>query len=158
MQKINEQNNQSNFMPSGTLHIESKVYQFRTAGEIDIHDLTYDLERFVKETEITDGTVTIFCTGSTGAIACTEFETGLILDNKKMISDLIPKGMGYNHDRIDNNAHSHLRSTLLGSEITIPIIKKELVLGTWQQVVFFELDVHKRSRNVVFQVMGIKAK
>ncbi len=131
------------------------IYSFNTDGEIDIIDLTEEIITFVRKTGILEGRVTIFCIGSTGAIACTEFENGLISDNKEILQKLIPKAAGYIHDRIDNNAHSHLRSTLLGSEITIPVIDGELVLGTWQQIVFFELDVHKRSRRVVFQILGV---
>ncbi len=147
---------QNKLMPEGMLNIKSEIFQFRTNGEIDIIDLTPALRQFIDNSGITEGRVTVFCTGSTGAIACTEYESGLLQDNKKILKNLIPRGSGYKHDEIDNNAHSHLRSTLLGSEITIPVINGRLVLGTWQQVVFFELDVRKRNRQVVFQIMGIK--
>lgn len=142
---------------TGPLTVISEIHKFHTKGEIDIIDLTYPIKEFVNYSRIAEGRLTVFCIGSTGAIVATEFEQGLIQDNMDIINQLIPKGAGYDHDRIDNNAHSHLRSTLFGSEMTIPIVNKELTLGTWQQVVFLELDVHPRNRQVVFQIMGISA-
>ncbi len=140
---------------TGSITIISEIYNFQTKGEIDIIDLSYPILEFVKKSNISNGKITVFSIGSTGSIVATEFEHGLIRDQKNIIKLLIPEGAGYNHDRIDNNAHSHLRSTLFGSEMSIPIIDHELMLGTWQQVVFLELDVHPRNRRVVFQIMGI---
>ena len=140
---------------TGPLTIMSEIHKFHTKGEIDIIDLTYPITEFVTNSKINEGRLTVFCIGSTGAIVATEYEGGLIQDNKKIIKQLIPQRAEYDHDSIDNNAHSHLRSTLFGSEMTIPVINNELTLGTWQQVVFLELDVHHRNRQVVFQIMGI---
>ncbi len=142
---------------TGSTTIASEIYNFQTKGEVDIIDLSNPIKKFVTSSNISNGTLTIFCIGSTGSIVATEFEHGLIKDQKDIIKQLIPKGAGYHHDRIENNAHSHLRSTLFGSDMTIPIIENELMLGTWQQVVFLELDVHPRNRRVVFQIMGISA-
>jgi secondary thiamine-phosphate synthase enzyme len=143
-------------MVKGELEVITKIHEFQTKGEIDIIDLTPDIRKFVHETGIREGRITVFVNGSTGAITTTEYEPRLTKDNKNMISNLIPKGIGYFHDQIDSNAHSHLRATLLGSETTIPISKSSVLLGTWQQVVFFELDVRKRRRTVVFQIIGVQ--
>ncbi|MCY3412293.1 MAG: YjbQ family protein [Candidatus Heimdallarchaeota archaeon] len=137
--------------------IVSKIHEFRTRGEIDIIDLSQEVRSFVRDSSIKEGKITIFCIGSTGSIASVEYEYGLLEDYRMLLQKLIPRDDGYHHDRIDNNAHSHLRSTLLGSEITIPIVNAQLVLGTWQQVVFVEFDVHQRSRKVVFQALGIQS-
>lgn len=142
-------------MVVGQLQIETKVHNLRTGGEIELIDLTNEIEDFISETKIKEGRITIFIPGSTASIIATEFERGLIEDTKKFIDEIIPRGIGYYHDRIDSNAHSHLRTTLFGSEMTIPITQGRPTLGTWQQIVFVELDVRSRSRRVVFQIMGI---
>ncbi|MHA2091237.1 MAG: secondary thiamine-phosphate synthase enzyme YjbQ [Candidatus Kariarchaeaceae archaeon] len=142
-------------MVVGQLQVETTEYQFKTDGEIEIIDLTDNLNDFVKTSGIQEGRVNVFVPGSTGAIVAVEYERGLLQDVKEIIPLLIPKGKGYQHDRIDSNAHSHLRATLYGPEMTIPVTKGTTILGTWQQVVFLELDVRPRHRRVVFQIMGV---
>lgn len=138
------------------MNVESKIIQIQTQGENDIIDITQLVTDFVISSSITDGLINISVPGSTGAIITTEFESGLIEDNKKMINDLIPKGIGYKHDRIDNNAHSHLRASILGAEKTFSVINSEIMIGIWQQIVFFECDVHPRTRKVVLQFVGVQ--
>ena len=144
-------------MVVGQLQIETEEFEFNTDGEIELFDLTDNINQFVRDTGIQEGRVTIFVPGSTGAIVAVEYERGLIQDVKDIIPLLIPKGKGYLHDRIDSNAHSHLRATLYGPEMTVPVSKGRMTLGTWQQVVFLELDVRSRHRRVIFQIMGVAA-
>ncbi|MHA2032123.1 MAG: secondary thiamine-phosphate synthase enzyme YjbQ [Candidatus Kariarchaeaceae archaeon] len=138
------------------MNVDNKILQIRTNGENDIIDLTNQIEDFVTSSPITDGVVNISVPGSTGAIITTEYERGLIEDNKTMINDLIPKGIGYKHDLIDNNAHSHLRASILGAEKTLTVIKNEIMIGTWQQIVFFECDIHPRNRKIILQLVGVE--
>ncbi|MFV2014842.1 MAG: secondary thiamine-phosphate synthase enzyme YjbQ [Candidatus Heimdallarchaeota archaeon] len=138
------------------MNVNTKIIQIQTKGENDIIDLTHQIEDFISSSPITDGLINISVPGSTGAIITTEYERGLIEDNKLMINNLIPKGIGYKHDIIDSNAHSHLRASVLGAEKTFSIIGNEIMLGTWQQIVFFECDVHPRSRKIIFQLVGVK--
>lgn len=138
------------------MHVENTTLEIQTNGENDIIDLTSQIERFVKSSRISNGLLNVSVPGSTGAIITTEFERGLIEDNKKMINELIPKGAGYKHDMIDNNAHSHLRASILGSEKTFSVINKDIMIGIWQQIVFFECDVHPRSRKVILQLVGVQ--
>lgn len=143
-------------MVKGQIEIITKIHEFSTAGEIDIIDLTPSITRFVTDSGISEGKITVFVNGSTGAVSTTEYEPRLTEDNKRMMNEIVPKGQGYRHDEIDSNAHSHMRATLLGSDVSIPISKSKLLLGTWQQVVFFELDVRRRRRTVVFQIIGMQ--
>ncbi len=85
-----------------------------------------------------------------------EYESGAVADFKRLIKELAPKGANWLHDRIDNNAHSHLRAALIGPSLTIPIKNGELVLGTWQQPVFLELDIHPRRRRLQVTILGEK--
>jgi secondary thiamine-phosphate synthase enzyme len=85
-----------------------------------------------------------------------EFEPHIVKDTISFIEKLVPKGIGYNHDFQDDNAHSHLRASLLSPELTVPIIDGKVVLGTWQQIVFLELDTRGRERKLVISIVGDK--
>jgi secondary thiamine-phosphate synthase enzyme len=69
---------------------------------------------------------------------------------------LAPRGIGYEHERRwhDGNGHSHVRASIMGPSLTVPFNDGRLMLGTWQQIVFVELDVHHRSRDLVVQIIG----
>jgi len=134
--------------------IHVRELRFQTRGEIDLVDITAEVEGVVEESGIQNGHVLVFVPGATGAIVTIEHESGLLEDFKRALKELIPKGAGYLHDRIDNNAHSHLRATLLGASECFPVIDGRLVRGTWQQIFFVELDVRPRHRRVIVQVVG----
>ncbi|WP_456421868.1 secondary thiamine-phosphate synthase enzyme YjbQ [Thermococcus sp.] len=134
--------------------IHTEELRFSTKGEIDLVDITAEVERVVEDSEIKNGIALVFVPGATGAIVTIEHESGLLEDFKRALKELIPKGKGYLHDRIDDNAHSHLRATLLGSSECFPVVNGRLVRGTWQQIFFVELDVRPRHRRVIVQVVG----
>ncbi|ASA78179.1 secondary thiamine-phosphate synthase enzyme YjbQ [Thermococcus sp. 5-4] len=136
------------------MKVVTKELRFSTKGEIDLVDITREVERIVEESGIENGQVLVFVPGATGAIVTIEHESGLLEDFKRALRELIPKGKGYLHDRIDDNAHSHLRATLLGASECFPVLNGRLVRGTWQQIFFVELDVIPRHRRVIVQVMG----
>ncbi|WP_297504849.1 secondary thiamine-phosphate synthase enzyme YjbQ [Thermococcus sp.] len=136
------------------MKVHTEELRFSTGGEIDLVDITHEVERAVRESGIENGQVLVFVPGATGAIVTIEHESGLLEDFKRALRELIPKGRGYLHDRIDDNAHSHLRATLLGASECFPVVNGKLVRGTWQQIFFVELDVRPRHRRVVVQVMG----
>ena len=54
----------------------------------------------------------------------------------------------------DGNGHSHVRASLLGPSLSIPFTNKKLILGTWQQIIFIELDVKPRNRELIIQILG----
>ncbi|MDI3475839.1 MAG: hypothetical protein PWQ79_1178 [Thermococcaceae archaeon] len=136
------------------MKVHTEELRFSTKGEIDLVDITSEVERVVEESGIGNGQVLVFVPGATGAIITIEHESGLLEDFKRALKELIPKGAGYLHDRIDDNAHSHLRASLLGASECFPVVDGRLVRGTWQQIFFVELDVRPRYRRVVVQVMG----
>ncbi|MDO5850290.1 MAG: secondary thiamine-phosphate synthase enzyme YjbQ, partial [Methanobacteriaceae archaeon] len=103
---------------------------------------------------IANGIVNIFSKHSTTGIVINENESGLLSDFKKSLEDLIPSSNNYKHDRIDNNASSHLHAFLLGSSQTIPIIDGKLNLGTWQSVFFVELDGPRVNRTITLTFIG----
>lgn len=138
------------------MKVLSDTIQLHSEGEDDIIDMTMQLSNKVEESKIKNGTVTIFVSGSTAAVTTIEYEPGLVHDFPEMLSRIVPKDIEYEHDNTwhDGNGHSHVRSSLIGPSLTIPIIGGKLTLGTWQQVVLLEMDIRSRNRTVILQIMG----
>lgn len=107
---------------------------------VELIDITDNVIEEVNKNSIRNGICVISTPHTTTAIIINENEPGLLSDMFNLLNKLVPPGAGYNHDRIDNNADSHLRAMLLGSSETIPIVNGKLVLGTWQRIFFVELD------------------
>ena len=138
------------------MKVLSDTIQLHSEGEGDIIDMTTQLSSIVKESKIKNGTVTIFVSGSTAAVTTIEYEPGLVHDFPEMLSRIVPRDIDYEHDNTwhDGNGHSHVRSSLIGPSITIPIVQGKLTLGTWQQVVLLEMDTRSRNRTVILQLIG----
>ncbi|MEM2865349.1 MAG: secondary thiamine-phosphate synthase enzyme YjbQ, partial [Candidatus Bathyarchaeia archaeon] len=114
------------------------------------------VQRAVYESGLENGIVTIFVSGSTGALTTIEYEPGLLRDLPEALERIAPRDIPYEHEKRwhDGNGHSHVRASLLGPSLTVPFINRRLALGTWQQIIFIELDVRPRSRNLILQIIG----
>jgi secondary thiamine-phosphate synthase enzyme len=136
--------------------VVTEQISLQTKGECDIIDITQDVERLLAKTEVSNGIVTLFITGSTAGITTIEYESGLLADFQNMWARTVPKDMPYDHNRRwgDGNGHSHIRASLLGASLVIPFANKRLALGTWQQIVIADFDNRARSRRVIIQIMG----
>lgn len=134
----------------------SDVISLNTKGFCDIHAITQPVSAVVTRSGIKNGTATVFCPGSTGAVTTIEYESGVLEDLKRAIERIAPSNISYAHDQRwgDGNGFSHVRAALLGPSLTVPILQGSLALGTWQQIVFVDFDNRSRRRNVVVQVMG----
>jgi secondary thiamine-phosphate synthase enzyme len=125
-------------------------------GENDIIDITNNVEKILLESKLKNGIITLFVVGSTAAITTIEYEPGLEQDFPNMLEKIAPKGIEYQHDNTwhDGNGHSHLKASLIGPSLTIPFINGQTSLGTWQQIVFVEMDTRSRERKIVVQIIG----
>jgi secondary thiamine-phosphate synthase enzyme len=134
----------------------SDAISLSTKGFCDIQDITSPVSAIVGKSRVQNGTVTIFCKGSTGAVTTIEYEGGVLEDLKKAIERIAPSNIPYAHDQRwgDGNGFSHVRAALLGPSLTVPILQGSLGLGTWQQIVFIDFDNRGRRRNILVQVMG----
>lgn len=119
-------------------------------------DITEQVAAAVLDSTVGSGVVTVFVVGSTAAITTIEFEPGLMLDLPAALERLAPKGAGYEHERRwhDDNGHSHVRASIIGPSLSVPITEGKLTLGTWQQIVLIELDTRARTREVVVQIVS----
>ena len=143
-------------MSAQDMTVITKNIQIKSKSENDIIDITDQVSKIVKESKIENGAVIVFVVGSTAAITTIEYEPGLQKDFPEMLSRLAPKEIEYAHDNTwhDGNGHSHVRASLIGPSLAIPIIEGRLTLGTWQQIVLVEMDTRPRERKIIIQVLG----
>jgi secondary thiamine-phosphate synthase enzyme len=136
--------------------VESQEIRFRTRNEGEILDITEKTQKIVESSKLKNGVVTLFVPGSTAALTTIEYEPGLLADLHKALERLAPKNGNYEHENQwhDGNGHSHIRASIIGPDIALPFLDKKLTLGTWQQIVFIELDTRPRDRTVIVQLVG----
>ncbi|GAB4317380.1 MAG: secondary thiamine-phosphate synthase enzyme YjbQ [Methanobacteriaceae archaeon] len=127
----------------------------KTNKRVEIVDITRDLNKLIQANNFNNGLINVFSRHSTSAIAINENESGLVKDFQNKLESFIPTGSNYQHDRIDNNADSHIRAFFIGSSESIPFKNGSMNLGTWQSVFFIELD-GPRNRSVIVTLIGEK--
>ena len=133
-----------------------KKLQITTGAEGDIIDLTPDVVSVVRESRIAEGLVQVFVTGSTAAVTTIEYEPGVLSDLNRALSIVAPSDIPYAHDSRwgDGNGRSHVKASIVGPSLTLPVGGGEPLLGTWQQVVLLELDIRPgRTRTIILTVM-----
>ena len=131
--------------------VKTHSFKINTNKNFEIIDITSKINELI---DIEEGIVSIFSKHSTSALVVNENEQGLLSDFEFMLSNLVTDKYSYRHDRIDNNAKSHLKSFLLSSSECLPIKNSKLDLGTWQSVFFIELDGPRRSRTITLTMVG----
>ena len=128
----------------------------RMQSGIDIIDISSELQKLIKKSNIVNGTLNATVIGATCSITTIEFEPGVVEDLKQAINRLAPPGMEYEHEKAwhDGNGHSHVQAALLGPSIVLPIKDSKLSLGTWQQVVAINHDNRTRNRIIEVSLIG----
>jgi secondary thiamine-phosphate synthase enzyme len=132
-----------------------KELTITTRAEGDIIDLSPQVTSIVRESGIAEGLVHVFITGSTAAVTTIEYEPGVLADLGRALSVIAPDAIPYAHDSRwgDGNGRSHVKASVIGPSLTIPVGGGEPLLGTWQQVVLLELDIRRgRTRKVIVTV------
>jgi len=136
--------------------VKTGSISLNTRGDADIHDITDAISNIVSKSGLQVGTVTVFCPSSTSALTTIEHENGALSDLRRLFDEIIPQNREYAHNARwhDGNGHSHIRASLLGPSLTIPIVGGQLTLGTWQQVIYVDFDNKPRRRELVVQMIG----
>ena len=126
----------------------SEVFEVATREPRECIDLTDRVRAVVKGTGVDGGLCHVMVLHSTAAVVVNEFDDPNI--GKDLLAALdraVPEHAGWLHDRIDDNAHAHIKAALLGPGELVPVSDGDLVLGTWQRILLVELD-GPRSRRV----------
>jgi len=138
------------------MDIFSKEIKVEAEAYSDIVNITEQVQGFARESGFSEGMIHIFPIGSTASISTIEFEPALVQDMKDKLNDFAPQDQTTRHGETwgDDNGFSHMRATMMGPGITVPLHEGEPVLGTWQQVVIINHDNKKRTRRIFLQVIG----
>lgn len=127
---------------------------FNTEQHREYINITDEIEDIVRKSGIKEGMVLICAMHITAGIYINDAESGLISDIDKWLEELAPFNINYNHHRTgETNGDSHLKSLLIGHEVTVPVTDGKLDFGPWQQIYYAEFDGQRRKR-VVVKVMG----
>lgn len=132
-----------------------KILRYNMDPE-SITDITKDVARFVEDSGVNDGIINIFALGSTAGLTMMEFEPNLVKDFWRSMERIAPSDEEYEHHKTwgDDNGRSHIRASVVGQSLTVPIENRELMLGTWQQIVLINFDTRRRERRVVLSILG----
>ena len=144
--------------------IKNKTIEIKSKEQFDIVDLTDKIASFIKESKIKDGLVNIQSLHTTAVVFVQENEPLLLEDIKKSLERIAPQNISYNHDdfgrrRVNmcddecRNGHSHCKAVFLSTSVTLNLIDNKLQLGTWQRIMFIELD-RARDRKIQVQILG----
>lgn len=136
--------------------IQFSEIHLETTDQTDILDITRQAQEKLLQSRIENGSMTVFITGSTAAVTTIEYEPGVVNDLRRAIDRMAPRNIAYEHDQRwgDGNGYAHVRASLVGPSLAVPVRHKKLLLGTWQQIVVIDFDNRPRRRKVVIQIMG----
>ncbi|HUT47440.1 MAG TPA: secondary thiamine-phosphate synthase enzyme YjbQ [Sedimentisphaerales bacterium] len=137
--------------------VKTQEIKIKTKGNCDVVNITEQVSEAVGRSDIGDGAVTVFNIGSTAGITTTEYEPGLAnYDIKAAFEKIAPENGRYEHEETwhDDNGHAHVRASLLGPSLSVPIVAGRLTLGTWQQIILVDFDTRARTRTIICQIIG----
>ncbi len=137
--------------------VETHRVSVESQGNAEVIDITPHVTRALDGGDVRNGVATLFVVGSTAALTTTEYEPGLAeTDLKALYERLAPENGRYAHEATwhDDNGHSHVRATLTGPSLSVPLVDGKLTLGTWQQIILLDFDTRPRHREVIVQVLG----
>ena len=131
----------------------------------DFIDITDEIVKFVKLSQISNGIVVVYSKHTTAAITIQEAEPLLLKDMINLLERLVPPDSKYGHNDFSirtvhmhenecPNGHSHCQHLILGTSETIPVIDNQLTLGEWQRIFMIELDPERDRREILVQIMG----
>jgi len=127
---------------------------FNTKKRQEFIRITDEVASAVKKSGVQEGMVLVSAMHITAAVYVNDWESGLIDDFQVWLEKLAPSGLDYKHHQTgEDNADAHLKRTLMGHQVILPITSGQLDLGPWEQVFYAEFDGQRRKR-VVIKVMG----
>ena len=129
-----------------------KTINIKTKSRFDIIDITNEIQKCVNEEKASDGIAVIFTPHTTAAVGINEnADPDVVFDMKNAFNKLVPQHDNYRHS--EGNSQAHVLSSLVSPSITVIIENSKIVLGTWQNIYFFEFD-GSRNRKVHVQIIS----
>ncbi|MCS7197767.1 MAG: secondary thiamine-phosphate synthase enzyme YjbQ [Candidatus Bipolaricaulota bacterium] len=116
-----------------------KRLSIKTQAKQELIDITDRVQRAIRELGVSEGVCVVFVPHTTAAITINEHADPAVKEDiLTMLGRLVPAGAPYQH--AEGNAHAHIRASLLGHSVTVPIEDGKIALGTWQGIFFCEFD------------------
>lgn len=132
-----------------------KEIWFKTSGRREFINITPDLQKAIKESNINEGILLCNAMHITASVFVNDDESGLHSDFEKWLEKLAPEKpySQYLHNGYEDNADAHLKRTIMGRESVIAVTEGSLDLGPWEQVFYGEFD-GKREKRVLIKIIG----
>ncbi|MDI3472781.1 MAG: hypothetical protein PWQ20_1483 [Thermotogaceae bacterium] len=128
------------------------VQTLKTHSRIEMIDITGSVREIVKKSGVKSGFCVVYVPHTTAAVTINEnADSSVKRDIISKLSQLIPENDNYTH--LEGNSDAHVKSSLVGVNVVIPVDSGDLVLGTWQGIYFCEFD-GPRTRKFVVQIVG----
>ena len=136
--------------------VRTERIEVDSRGDADVVDVTDAVAEVVRARGLVEGQALVFVGGSTAALTTVEHEPGLVRDLPVAFERVAPRGARYHHDDTwhDGNGHSHVRASLVGPSLAVPVAERAMLIGTWQQIVLLDFDNRPRRRRLVVQLLG----
>jgi secondary thiamine-phosphate synthase enzyme len=131
------------------MNIEKVEKKLNTTKRMQIIDITPQADEVISSLEINSGIISLWVPHTTACVTINENDSSLWQDMLNRYKDLVPLENNYLHPK---NAHAHILSSLIKPSLQLPVIEGKMTLGTWQRVLFIELD-GPRQRKVVYTLM-----
>ena len=130
----------------------------KTKGHNDVVDITSQVAEAINKIGLLDGVVLLFVPGSTASLTTIEYEDGVIEDLKEVLEKIVPENADYRHHQKwgDKNGAAHIKSALIGTDLSVPFENGKLMTGTWQQIVLIDFDEKPRQRKIIVKVIPAK--
>jgi secondary thiamine-phosphate synthase enzyme len=137
------------------MHVHTDYLWFETKKRREVVRITDEVARIVTASGVSDGVALVSAMHITAAVYVNDWEDGLIEDMQEWLEKLAPAGLPYRHHRTgEDNADAHLKRTLMGHQVMVPITNAKPDLGPWEQIFYAEFDGQRRKR-VIVKVLGI---
>jgi secondary thiamine-phosphate synthase enzyme len=136
--------------------VKARQLKLLSDGHFNIMVITDQAREFVDSSGVRNGQLVVFFQHTTGAIYIGEHEAGIMADLQDMLERITPTDYPYKHHmrEYDYNGHAYLRATLLPTSVSIPVVEKKMVLGTYQEIIILDDQVDQEPRYVILQIMG----
>ena len=140
--------------PGASMRVHTEYLWFETRNRREVVRITDEVARIVTASGVSDGLALVSAMHITAGVFVNDWEDGLIEDFEVWLEKLAPAGRDYRHHQTgEDNADAHLKRTIMGHQVTLPVTDSKLDLGPWEQVFYAEFDGQRRKR-VIVKVMG----
>jgi len=132
------------------------IIQVKTKGHYDFINITELVSDSLAQSELVDGAVLIFVSGSTAALTTVEYEDGVLADIKEVLENIAPEYSDYKHHQKwgDANGAAHIKAALIGPDLVVPVQNNKLMLGQWQEIVLIDFDEKSRNREIIIEKLS----